>query len=173
MAIIRDTNLWLAEVLERPYQSMYEDIFDSQDYRFNWVIEQEIRGVLASIKLPQIFANSFINRSIRNGQYLFPNSKTLGAVQEVYENCRIAVDSKQDVKDVYIAGYAVFYQMPVVTHDLEFTKLEVYEPRLEVITRRSGRLKEMHPREYFSSQIEILDEYMLSLCAKEIELAGE
>ena len=173
MAIIRDTNLWLAEIMPYDYYESYEDILLTENNTFNWIIEQEIRGVLMSHSMKSAEIDSIIASITRDNVYLVPDISVLKTIKEVYEKCRIAADTKQDVKDIYIAGYAVYYDIPIVTHDLEFTRLKAYEPRLDIITNRSGALGESHPRSVFSPNIDTLDDYMVNtLQAREIELAS-
>ena len=161
MAIIRDTNLWIAEIEGYEYYEQYESVLSPDtDNSFNWVIKQEILGVLLSMGYSSQDTIEIVDGLTDDYIYLPPDVGALKVVSEVYEKCRVSVDTKQDVKDVYIAGYAVFHKMPVVTHDLEFSRLQIYEPRLEIITNRAGKLRETHPRKHFSPNIDELDDYM-------------
>lgn len=173
MPILRDSNLWAAEVLE--------DIPDFPDYRpylttaqnmYNWVILQEVEGILAASGLKGENVRGIIAELMPDHLYIQPNAEVLSCVSDVYQKCRPALRDLQDVKDVYIAAYAVFYDDTVVTHDYEFQRLKFYEPRLRIYTRRPVMPQGSHPLTALPGNIGQLDNYMDRLQAKEIELAS-
>ena len=173
MPILRDSNLWAAEVLE--------DIPDFPDYRpylttaqnmYNWVILQEVEGILAASGLRGANVRGIIAELMPDHLYIPPNAEVLACVSDVYQKCRPALRDFQDVKDVYIAAYAVFCDDTVVTHDYEFQRLKFYEPRLRIYTRRPVMPQGDHPLTALPGNIGRLDNYMDKLQAKEIELAS-
>lgn len=173
MPILRDSNLWAAEALG--------DIPDFLDYRpylttaqnmYNWVILQEVEGILAAKGLKGVDVRDIITELMPDHLYISPSAEVIACVSDVYQKCRPALKDFQDVKDAYIAGYAVFCDDTVVTHDYEFQRLKFYEPRLRIYTRRPAMPQGYHPLTTLPSNIGQLDNYMDKLQAKEIELAS-
>lgn len=172
MPILRDSNLWAAEVLEDiPDFPDYRPYLTTAQNRYNWVILQEVEGILAARGLKGVNVRDIIAELMPEHLYIQPNAEVIASVSEVYQKCRTALRDYQDVKDVYIAAYAVFYDDTVVTHDYEFQRLKFYEPRLRIYTRHSAMPQGDHPLTALPDNIRQLDQYMDKLQAKEIELA--
>lgn len=167
MAILRDTNLWISKIHDNPYFYDYEDILSKSPNRYNWVIRQEAMGVLMTGGASELEAERILSELMEEHLYIKPNQQVLGTVKEVYGKCRPALNGKQDVKDVYIAAYAIFYDDTVVTHDYEFQRLQFYEPRLKIYTRRPAMPQGEHPMNVLPRNIRELDRYMDKLQAKE------
>ena len=173
MPILRDSNLWAAEVLgDIPDFPDYKPYLTTAQNRYNWVILQEVEGILGARGLKGINARDIIAELMPEHLYIPPNAEVLACVSEVYRKCRPALRNYQDVKDAYIAGYAVFCDETVVTHDYEFQRLKFYEPRLGIYTRHSAMPQGVHPLTALPSNIGQLDNYMDKLQAKEIKLAS-
>lgn len=172
MAILRDTNLWIANIHQYHYFYDYADILSGSPNRYNWVIRQEAMGVLMTGGKSERESERVLDELMKTHLYIAPSREVLGTVKEVYDKCRPVINSKQDVKDVYIAAYAVFYNHTVITHDYEFQRLKFYEPRLKIRTLRPDMPQGSHPLKDLPDNIESLDEYMKKLQAREKELVA-